>query len=118
MIGYAVCDAAMTPHTSGTTLDAQVRMDRWPCQALCTDGHRLRSRRTADSCAAAVLCLVRMRHRWRHGVLIVSRFHGSLSVQARYQKGIQTMLEQWFKGEQFEESNYIVREGELAPQYQ
>ena len=40
-----------------------------------------------------------------------------LHMQARYQEGVQTMLEQYFNGEAFEESNYIVREGELAPQY-
>jgi hypothetical protein len=30
---------------------------------------------------------------------------------------VQTMLEQYFNGEAFEESNYIVRQGELASQY-
>ena len=44
--------------------------------------------------------------------------HNVLTTQARYQEGVQTMLEQYFNGEAFEESNYIVREGELASQYQ
>lgn len=43
--------------------------------------------------------------------------HDVLTPQARYQEGVQTMLEQYFNGEAFEESNYIVREGQLAAQY-
>jgi len=35
----------------------------------------------------------------------------------RYQKGVQHMLDCWFKGEPFPEDNYIVRDGELASQY-
>lgn len=38
-------------------------------------------------------------------------------VQVRYQKGIQTMLDQWVNKKPFEEDNYIVREGKLAGQY-
>ena len=38
--------------------------------------------------------------------------------QQRYRDGTQKMLEQWFNEEPFEEANYIVREGELASQYQ
>lgn len=44
--------------------------------------------------------------------------HSSLpKLQACYQERVQTMLEQYFNGEAFEESNYFVREGELASQY-
>ncbi len=39
------------------------------------------------------------------------------SVQVRYQKGIQVMLDQWINKKPFEEDNYIVREGKLAGQY-
>lgn len=41
----------------------------------------------------------------------------SRRLQERYQEGVQKMLEQYFNGEAFDEKNYIVREGELAPQY-
>jgi hypothetical protein len=50
-------------------------------------------------------------------VLLLLAMHIWRAMQARYQEGVQTMLEQYFSGEAFEESNYIVREGELAPQY-
>ena len=39
------------------------------------------------------------------------------ALQVRYQKGVQHMLDCWFKGEPFPEDNYIVRDGELASQY-
>eukprot|EP00891_Asterochloris_glomerata_P002127 jgi/Astpho2/2127/Aster-00603 len=41
----------------------------------------------------------------------------TLDAQARYADGTKKMLDAWFKGEAFEDSWYIVREGELAPQY-
>lgn len=59
-------------------------------------------------------------HPWRTAPNNAMTPHNSgttLDAQERYQKGIQTMLEQYFNGEAFEEKNYIVREGELAPQY-
>ena len=42
----------------------------------------------------------------------------TLEAQQRYQKGVQDMLNAWFEEKPFDESNYIVREGELASQYQ
>ena len=38
-------------------------------------------------------------------------------VQARYADGTKKMLECWFDEKEFPEKWYIVREGELAPQY-
>ncbi|KAK8653313.1 hypothetical protein V6N13_127320 [Hibiscus sabdariffa] len=37
--------------------------------------------------------------------------------QLRYAAGVKDMLERYFKGEEFPVQNYIVKEGELAPQY-
>ena len=38
-------------------------------------------------------------------------------MQARYADGTKKMLECWFEEKEFPEKWYIVREGELAPQY-
>lgn len=38
-------------------------------------------------------------------------------VQLRYAAGVKDMLERYFKGEDFPEQNYIVKEGKLASQY-
>lgn len=37
--------------------------------------------------------------------------------QLRYAAGVKDMLERHFKGEDFPEQNYIVKEGQLASQY-
>lgn len=37
--------------------------------------------------------------------------------QLRYAAGTKDMLEKYFKGEDFPAQNYIVKDGELAPQY-
>ncbi|KAK9807136.1 hypothetical protein WJX73_009721 [Symbiochloris irregularis] len=42
----------------------------------------------------------------------------TLEAQQRYQEGIHDMVNAWFDGKPFDEVNYIVREGEIAPQYQ
>ncbi|KAG0623870.1 hypothetical protein M758_3G207700 [Ceratodon purpureus] len=42
----------------------------------------------------------------------------TIDAQARYAHGVQEMLEQYFSGKPLPEENYIVREGELAGQYQ
>ena len=39
-------------------------------------------------------------------------------VQLRYAAGLKDMLERYFKGQDFPEPNYIVKEGKLASQYQ
>ena len=40
-----------------------------------------------------------------------------LCMQVRYAAGVREMLEDWFQHKPFPEDYYIVREGELAPQY-
>ncbi|KAK9807137.1 hypothetical protein WJX73_009855 [Symbiochloris irregularis] len=42
----------------------------------------------------------------------------TLEAQQRYQEGIHDMINAWFDGKPFDEANYIVREGEIASQYQ
>lgn len=39
-------------------------------------------------------------------------------VQLRYAEGVKDMLDRYFKGEDFPVQNYIVKEGQLASQYQ
>jgi formate dehydrogenase len=39
-------------------------------------------------------------------------------LQLRYAAGVKDMLERYFKGHDFPEPNYIVKEGKLASQYQ
>eukprot|EP00850_Spirogloea_muscicola_P003164 SM000012S25426 [mRNA] locus=s12:990056:992035:+ [translate_table: standard] len=68
-------NGAMTPHLSGTTIDAQASRI-WFLKSTFT------------------------------------------SVQQRYSAGIKEMLQCCFEGKPFQEDYYIVREGELAPQYQ
>lgn len=38
-------------------------------------------------------------------------------LQLRYAAGTKDMLDRYFKGEDFPAENYIVKDGELAPQY-
>lgn len=40
-----------------------------------------------------------------------------MTVQLRYAAGVKDMLDRYFKGEDFPAQHYIVKEGELAPQY-
>lgn len=42
----------------------------------------------------------------------------TLDAQKRYLEGTHGMLKAWLDNKPFEESYYIVREGELASQYQ
>ncbi|KAE8706714.1 Formate dehydrogenase [Hibiscus syriacus] len=71
----------------------------------------------------------------KKGVLIVNNARGAImdtqavadacssghiagySGDLRYAAGVKDMLERYFKGEEFPAQNYIVKEGELAPQY-
>ncbi|XP_044479075.1 formate dehydrogenase, mitochondrial-like [Mangifera indica] len=41
----------------------------------------------------------------------------TIDAQLRYAAGTKDMLERYFKGQEFPEQNYIVKAGELAPQY-
>jgi len=41
----------------------------------------------------------------------------TIDAQLRYAAGVKDMLERHFKGEEFPPENYIVKKGELAPQY-
>ncbi|XP_044466841.1 formate dehydrogenase, mitochondrial [Mangifera indica] len=41
----------------------------------------------------------------------------TIDAQLRYAAGTKDMLERYFKGQDFPEQNYIVKAGELAPQY-
>ncbi|KAM7279909.1 hypothetical protein ACFE04_007043 [Oxalis oulophora] len=41
----------------------------------------------------------------------------TIDAQLRYAAGVKDMLDRYFKGEDFPPQNYIVKEGELAPQY-
>ncbi|XP_057532750.1 formate dehydrogenase, mitochondrial [Amaranthus tricolor] len=41
----------------------------------------------------------------------------TIDAQLRYAAGVKDMLDNYFKGEEFPAQNYIVKEGELAPQY-
>lgn len=42
----------------------------------------------------------------------------TLDAQKRYQEGIHTMINQYLKGESFQDDYYIVKDGELAGSYQ
>ncbi|KAK9814529.1 hypothetical protein WJX72_007417 [[Myrmecia] bisecta] len=60
-------------------------------------------------------------HPWRKAPNCYMTPHISgttLDAQKRIAEGVREMLEQWFQGKPFTEDNYIVREGELAEQYQ
>lgn len=39
------------------------------------------------------------------------------NAQLRYAAGVKDMLDRYFKGEEFPQQNYIVKEGKLASQY-
>ncbi|KMZ56381.1 Formate dehydrogenase, mitochondrial [Zostera marina] len=41
----------------------------------------------------------------------------TIDAQVRYASGVKSMLESFFKGEDFQAENYIVKEGVLAPHY-
>jgi len=41
----------------------------------------------------------------------------TIDAQLRYAAGVKDMLDRYFKGEEFPPQHYIVKEGELAPQY-
>ncbi|KAK8469942.1 hypothetical protein PHAVU_004G014732 [Phaseolus vulgaris] len=41
----------------------------------------------------------------------------TIDAQLRYAAGVKDMLDRHFRGENFPEQNYIVKEGQLAPQY-
>ncbi|CAL8465001.1 g4536 [Coccomyxa elongata] len=59
-------------------------------------------------------------HPWRHMPNHAMTPHVSgttLDAQARYAAGVRKMLEAWFEHKPFPEDYYIVREGQLAPQY-
>lgn len=81
---------AMTPHISGTTIDAQV------CFVL----------------FSPIFNFLFVQFPVKH-----HQFSMEL-VQLRYAAGTKDMLERYFKGEEFPSQNYIVKEGKLASQYQ
>lgn len=83
---------AMTPHISGTTIDAQV----------------LRYSSINVRFFHFVLCGT---------ILLMYVYMYLMTVQLRYAAGVKDMLERYFKGEDFPAQHYIVKEGELAPQY-
>ncbi|XP_061348577.1 formate dehydrogenase 1, mitochondrial isoform X2 [Gastrolobium bilobum] len=59
-------------------------------------------------------------HPWRHMPNHAMTPHVSgttIDGQLRYAAGVKDMLERHFKGEDFPEQNYIVKEGQLASQY-
>ncbi|KAK9917332.1 hypothetical protein WJX75_003190 [Coccomyxa subellipsoidea] len=59
-------------------------------------------------------------HPWRHmpNHALTPHVSGTtLDAQVRYAAGVREMLEDWFQHKPFPEDYYIVREGELAPQY-
>lgn len=87
---------AMTPHISGTTIDAQV------CKySVFSNFSRLClfCTSTYHNCKQTEKSLLL-------GIL-----------QLRYAAGTKDMLDRYFKGEEFPAENYIVKDGELAPQY-
>ncbi|EIE20521.1 formate dehydrogenase [Coccomyxa subellipsoidea C-169] len=60
-------------------------------------------------------------HPWRHmpNHAMTPHISGTtLDAQERYAGGVRDMLEAWIEEKPFEEDYYIVREGELASQYQ
>ncbi|KAL3720252.1 hypothetical protein ACJRO7_005134 [Eucalyptus globulus] len=59
-------------------------------------------------------------HPWRYmpNQAMTPHISGTtIDAQLRYAAGTKDMLDRYFKGEEFPLQNYIVREGELAPQY-
>ncbi|KAA0053673.1 hypothetical protein IC582_008803 [Cucumis melo] len=59
-------------------------------------------------------------HPWRYmpNQAMTPHISGTtIDAQLRYAAGIKDMLERYFKGEEFPAQNYIVKEGQLAPQY-
>ncbi|KAL4368139.1 hypothetical protein GQ457_05G010480 [Hibiscus cannabinus] len=59
-------------------------------------------------------------HPWRYmpNQAMTPHISGTtIDAQLRYAAGVKDMLERYFKGEEFPVQNYIVKEGELAPQY-
>ncbi|PON54656.1 Erythronate-4-phosphate dehydrogenase [Parasponia andersonii] len=60
-------------------------------------------------------------HPWRYMPNLAMTPHISgttIDGQLRYAAGVKDMLERYFKGKDFPAQNYIVKEGELASQYQ
>ncbi|VAI36473.1 unnamed protein product [Triticum turgidum subsp. durum] len=60
-------------------------------------------------------------HPWRYmpNNAMTPHISGStIDAQLRYAAGVKDMLERYFKGQDFPEPNYIVKEGKLASQYQ
>ncbi|KGN59666.1 formate dehydrogenase, mitochondrial [Cucumis sativus] len=59
-------------------------------------------------------------HPWRYmpNQAMTPHISGTtIDAQLRYAAGVKDMLERYFKGEEFPAQNYIVKEGQLAPQY-
>ncbi|KAK9691495.1 hypothetical protein RND81_09G200600 [Saponaria officinalis] len=59
-------------------------------------------------------------HPWRYmpNQAMTPHISGTtIDAQLRYAAGTKDMLDRYFKGEDFPPQNYIVKEGELAPQY-
>ncbi|KDP45362.1 hypothetical protein JCGZ_09611 [Jatropha curcas] len=59
-------------------------------------------------------------HPWRYmpNQAMTPHISGTtIDAQLRYAAGVKDMLDRYFKGEEFPPQNYIVKEGELAPQY-
>jgi formate dehydrogenase len=83
---------AMTPHISGTTIDGQV------------------------SCNLHSMLFFKA---WLCSMVKCTETETiNLLLQLRYAAGVKDMLERYFKGQDFPEPNYIVKEGKLASQYQ
>ncbi|XP_022983177.1 formate dehydrogenase, mitochondrial isoform X1 [Cucurbita maxima] len=59
-------------------------------------------------------------HPWRYmpNQAMTPHISGTtIDAQLRYAAGVKDMLDRYFKGQDFPAQNYIVKEGELAPQY-
>lgn len=59
-------------------------------------------------------------HPWRYmpNQAMTPHISGTtIDAQLRYAAGVKDMLDRYFKGDDFPAQNYIVKEGELAPQY-
>ncbi|XP_022934681.1 formate dehydrogenase, mitochondrial isoform X3 [Cucurbita moschata] len=59
-------------------------------------------------------------HPWRYmpNQAMTPHISGTtIDAQLRYAAGVKDMLDRYFKGQNFPAQNYIVKEGELAPQY-
>ena len=82
---------AMTPHISGTTIDGQVSC-------------------TCRAWSASKTGYIPWLNVLKRKTIIL--------LQLRYAAGVKDMLERYFKGQDFPEPNYIVKEGKLASQYQ